>query len=298
MRLSKRIRAWLELLRAPNLMTVPGDPLAGYLLSGGVAMYGITRAVPLVLSSLCFYCFGLIMNDIADVEVDRAERPGRPFPSGRISLFAGKAMSAFFLVWGLAMAWLTSYDAGIVGSALALAIVAYNVLLKQRPIAGPVSMGACRGLSMMMGAAAGGGVDYRVALAIVGLTLYVAAFSAIARVEMQKVVIGLRKWLPASVLILMFTSIFYISLRAGADPVVLLKFAVPAVISVGLALMCGKRLMGANDIPGVIGAFIANMMLVQAGLCALSGTIGQIIGGLIACMVPAFLLLALRFHSS
>ena len=32
-----RLRAWLEILRVPNLPTVPGDPLAGVLLAAAAA---------------------------------------------------------------------------------------------------------------------------------------------------------------------------------------------------------------------------------------------------------------------
>lgn len=298
MKLPKKVQAWLQLLRLPNLMTVPGDPIAGYLLSGGVGAYGLSRVAPLALSSICFYCFGLIMNDLADLKVDREERPNRPLPSGAASVAAAKIVSVFFLIWGLAMAWLTSMDAGIVASALAVAIISYNVFLKHRAVAGPVSMGACRGLSLMMGAAAGGGVDFRVALAVAGLTLYVAAFSSIARQEMKAVVFGAVKWFPAAVLLLMFAAIFALSCRGGLDMAVMLKPAIPAVLAIGLGIMCGWRLVRPNDVPGVIGGFVANIMLVQAALCALAGPSGQVVAGLIACMIPLFVLLSLRFYSS
>lgn len=298
MTLVKRIRAWLELLRAPNLMTVPGDPIAGFLLSGGAAVSGLTHVMPVMLSSVCLYSFGLIMNDLADVETDRRERPMRPLPSGRISLSAGRLAAVFFLVWGLTMAWMTGRDTGIVAVALALAIVCYNVLLKNRPVSGPLSMGSCRGLSMMMGAAAGGGVDLRVALGIAGLTLYVAGFSAIAQGEMKRTSVGMRRWLPAFILVVMFTSLFAVSSGAVLEKSLLIKAAFPAMLAIALAVLCGKRAKCGADIPGVIGGFIANLMLVQAALCTLSGVAGQVAGAIIACMIPVFLLLSIKFYNS
>ena len=61
------LRTWLQLLRAPNLFTVPGDPLAGYLL----ACYGAVepRVLLPVFASLCFYSSGLLVNDLAFVVV-------------------------------------------------------------------------------------------------------------------------------------------------------------------------------------------------------------------------------------
>src|SRR5438067_12984617 len=76
-------RAWLQLLRLPNLFTVPGDPLAGFLLAwdGKRELSFLALAIAV---SLCFYGAGLLWNDLADRAVDRAERPQRPLPSGAV----------------------------------------------------------------------------------------------------------------------------------------------------------------------------------------------------------------------
>ncbi len=84
MLVSDRARAWLELLRPPNLFTVPGDVVAGWFLAGGSGAKAGTVAA-LAASSLCIYSAGLVINDLADVETDRRERPGRPIASGRVS---------------------------------------------------------------------------------------------------------------------------------------------------------------------------------------------------------------------
>ena len=43
---------WLQLLRAPNLFTVPGDPLAGFLLASGGVFDLRTVGVMLALNML------------------------------------------------------------------------------------------------------------------------------------------------------------------------------------------------------------------------------------------------------
>src|SRR5690242_3666498 len=74
------IRTWLQLFRAPNLLTVPGDPLAGYLLASfGSVDDKLSLAIG---ASLSFYAGGLLLNDLADLPEDRRERPNRPLPSG------------------------------------------------------------------------------------------------------------------------------------------------------------------------------------------------------------------------
>ena len=77
-----KLRAWLQLFRVPNLFTVPGDPLAGFLIATGGHLD--TRALCAVLASLAIYAAGLAMNDLADFAEDKSERPKRPLPSGAI----------------------------------------------------------------------------------------------------------------------------------------------------------------------------------------------------------------------
>ena len=47
------------------------------------------RWLPLAAASMVLYASGTALNDVFDCEIDRAERPGRPLPSGRIGLAHG-----------------------------------------------------------------------------------------------------------------------------------------------------------------------------------------------------------------
>src|SRR5204862_7712842 len=80
---AQRMKAWLQLFRFPNLFTVPGDPLAGFLIATGGRLD--SRALCAVFASLCIYAAGLAMNDLADFAEDLRERPKRPLPSAAIS---------------------------------------------------------------------------------------------------------------------------------------------------------------------------------------------------------------------
>ena len=92
------LRTWLQLFRAPNLFTVPGDPLAGYVL----ASYGALESDVFfaVGASVCFYAAGLLDNDLADLAEDRAERPARPLPSGAASPRAVRGAAGLLTVLG------------------------------------------------------------------------------------------------------------------------------------------------------------------------------------------------------
>ena len=94
-------KAWLALLRPPNLPTLPGDPLAGWCLAGGGDWPGVIAAAVAVL---LLYMAGLILNDVADIEIDRRERPDRPLPSGRVTRAAALRASlpgglSPFILW-------------------------------------------------------------------------------------------------------------------------------------------------------------------------------------------------------
>ncbi|NBV85120.1 MAG: hypothetical protein EBS01_02380 [Verrucomicrobia bacterium] len=80
---ANKAHTWLQLFRAPNLFTVPGDPIAGYLIA--YAGFFDTSIVFVTMASLAFYGAGLLLNDLIDIAEDRAERPNRPLPSGQVS---------------------------------------------------------------------------------------------------------------------------------------------------------------------------------------------------------------------
>ena len=100
---------------------------------------------------MVLYAAGTALNDVFDLEIDRAERPGRPLPSGRVSAAVGRLArrpgAAGRPGAGLASGSVVS---GIVAAILAGCILAYDAGLKHTPL-GPVFMGACRGLNLLLG---------------------------------------------------------------------------------------------------------------------------------------------------
>lgn len=188
-------RAWLELLRVPNLLTVPGDVLAGWLLASGGRVQS-----PLLLAlaaSLGLYAFGLVSNDIADFKTDTRERPQRPLPSKRISPLAAVGAAVALGCGAPLLAWLASGNAFDCAALLFLIIVLYNTMLKHSALAGPLTLGLCRGLNLLLGAAASIPVAsaglrhvdtahaWAVGTAAVVLMVYITAVSALARREVE-----------------------------------------------------------------------------------------------------------------
>ncbi|WP_308281230.1 SCO3242 family prenyltransferase [Cellulomonas sp. PS-H5] len=150
--LPARVRDHLELVRAPAVLTVLGDTVAG----ASAAGHPLTgRRAVLPLASACLYAGGMALNDWADHGVDAVERPERPIPSGRIA-----PRHALTVAGGLGAAGLALAAAGggrralAVAVPLAVAVWLYDARLKDT-IAGPAAMAACRGLDVLLGAGVG-----------------------------------------------------------------------------------------------------------------------------------------------
>jgi UbiA prenyltransferase family len=189
---------WLRLMRLPNVFTAIADVAMGYLF--------VERSVPnapqlacLIAASAALYIAGMVLNDVFDIDVDATERPFRPLPSGRISLPAARSLGFALLGVGLLLGWLAgfvpsesevSWRSGIVASLLAASIVAYDGFLKQSTL-GPLGMGLCRFLNVLLGSSVGTtAADFHLLgfgpgelLAATGIGVYIVGVTWFARSE-------------------------------------------------------------------------------------------------------------------
>lgn len=293
------IRAWLQLARPPNLLTVPGDPLAGFCLAGGAAAGGAwPAAAHAALAALLIYIGGLIGNDVADAEEDLRLSPWRPIPAGRIARRAAFAASALFAALGI----LTALPAGAAACGMAclaqLAVMLYNGLLKKRALAGALAMGACRGCSLLIGAAAADGLPAQTPalIAAAGLALYTAGVTRIAHRETEAARIGPARWLPCAALAAMFFLLFRFSGFAG------LVFPAPAAFAAAWSWIQGRKLAGVPQprvVGPAVGALIRGLLPVQAALISLRGDLPALLiaAGLLA-LWPLNAALAKRFAAT
>lgn len=182
-----RLRAMVQLLRLPNVFTAVADVAMGFLFTHAEAEPWPQLAL-LLATSCCLYLAGMALNDLFDRDIDAVERPGRPIPSGRISAVFARRLGFGLLAGGVATGILTSVltrDArsAVVAAALATTIVLYDSVLKHSPL-GPVAMGACRMLNVLLGMSAASdrwqAMHYIVAA---GLGVYIAGVTWFARSE-------------------------------------------------------------------------------------------------------------------
>lgn len=180
-----RFRAYLNLIRLPNLFTAAADPIAGALCAGASAT-DWHRLLAVGFAGVCLYAGGVVSNDVADAEVDARERPDRPIPSGRVSRTAAANISAACLLLGVAVGACSGWASACVALLLALCTVSYNFVTKGSKL-GPMNMGACRALNFALGAAALGGVSATgMALPVVALGAYTTSITWFARDEASR----------------------------------------------------------------------------------------------------------------
>lgn len=179
--------AWLRLVRLPNLLTIPGDILAGFLLAPAASSLDWGQFLFLALpAGLCLYAAGLILNDVFGYADDLRERPWRPLPAKQVTRENAVAV-ALVLLWVAAFA-AAFFDALPVAIPLILCLILYDIGLKRLPVLGPLLMGACRAGNLLLGAAAvGDGISTAPGPVIGAIVLgaYVAMVTHLARREAE-----------------------------------------------------------------------------------------------------------------
>jgi len=148
----QKLLTWLQLCRFAAVFTAMADIFLGYLLTHPGLESGRDFGL-LLASSSCLYLAGMVFNDVFDREVDALERPERPIPSGRVSVRGAVILGVLLLVAGSCVAFTVGTPSGLVAGLLVGCILLYDGLLKST-LLGPVLMGACRFLNVMLGASA------------------------------------------------------------------------------------------------------------------------------------------------
>ncbi|VAX40408.1 hypothetical protein MNBD_PLANCTO02-366 [hydrothermal vent metagenome] len=146
------LRDYLKLLRFPAVFTALADIFLGHLLLAR-NLQPIGAFCLLLVSSASLYLAGMVFNDIFDRKIDAQERSFRPIPSGAVSLKSAIVLGMVLLVMGVTSAFFVSLQSLSIALMLTVAILAYDGFLK-KTFLGPVAMGSCRFLNIMLGATA------------------------------------------------------------------------------------------------------------------------------------------------
>lgn len=293
-----RLRTWLQLFRAPNLFTVPGDPIAGYLISNA----GFTDASLLLVAgaSLCFYGAGLLLNDLVDLAEDKADRPSRPLPAGHASLQSVRRVHWLLNVVGILLLIGTgSTRAVLAGFATIAAVWSYNCLTKKVPVVGSLNMGLCRTLSMLTGALAGPSPFSIPIAALMAVTagLYIAAVTNLARFETKPFLALAPRFFPVLALLP--------GLALGVQNALYSPDKLPSALLFGVTLLGGlnllrRLLLRPNPLPPLIGAHIRLLLPFQAAACwfGASQSVGPAFAVTLLTLWPVSRMVSRRFYAS
>jgi 4-hydroxybenzoate polyprenyltransferase len=192
----KRLLPYAQLVRLPNTFTAMADIFLGAIATGLIFQRWYVF-VCLLLSSTMLYWSGMIWNDYFDIVQDRRERPSRPLACGIISMSSAWWLATGLMCGGVLFAFLAGFrtEAGewhlrfrplVIAGLLVVSILLYDGVLKAT-VAGPVMMGLCRFLNILLGLSIFGPAllpfwGWLMALVI---GLYVAGITWFARTEAQ-----------------------------------------------------------------------------------------------------------------
>tara|TARA_R110000764_G_scaffold3501_2_gene14616 strand:+ start:2056 stop:2955 length:900 start_codon:yes stop_codon:yes gene_type:complete len=157
--MKEKLMGFARLARPANLPTAAADILAGvaialYLKNIEVLKFlGDQSAdiLSLVFSSIALYAGGVVFNDVFDAELDAVERPERAIPSGLVPKREAVYFGIILMLIGITLAFKCSLMSGLISIALTIAILTYDAYFKQFSFSGPLNMGICRGLNLLMG---------------------------------------------------------------------------------------------------------------------------------------------------
>ncbi len=261
------LRTLLILGRVSNLPTVWTNLLAGYVIALGTGASAGTSAIAaaefavLLVAVSLHYTGGMFLNDAFDAGIDARQRANRPIPMGLAARDAVFLMGGAQLAAGAALLFTISAETGLLGVALAAAILLYDWLHKRTALA-PLIMGACRFLVYLTAGAAAGGApdDPRLLMAAFGLLLYTAGLTYAAKQE------ALNEIGSAWPLALLGAPVLIGGALAGGD---MLAFAILAALAVwsGFAVALFMR-RAPGDVPRGVVSLIAGMALYDAALIA------------------------------
>jgi 4-hydroxybenzoate polyprenyltransferase len=144
---------YLALTRPANVITAISDIIAGVSIAGALSKtpLPVTSIIFLAIATSFLYAGGIVFNDVFDLEIDKIERPERIIPSGKLTKKQAITFGLMLMIAGIFMSSLVSVFSGFTAVAIAFFALLYDKFAKHQLILGPLTMGFCRGLNLILG---------------------------------------------------------------------------------------------------------------------------------------------------
>ncbi|MEB8347140.1 UbiA-like protein EboC [Flavobacteriaceae bacterium KMM 6898] len=282
-------------MRPPNLPTAAADILAGGAIVGAFSQNRVLLPYDLILlvvASILLYAGGVVLNDVFDLKIDTLERPERPIPKGVVSLQTAAILGGSLLLLGVILSFICNNEAGLVALVLTSAILLYDALAKHHSFFGPLVMGGCRGLNLLLGMSLFGLPEgpnwYFILLPII----YIAAVTLISRGEVH----GNNKrniMLSGFLYLMVASAIFIIMLQDLNSFIKVIPFLIVFVFSIFRPLLKAFKINTPENIKKAVKSGVLSLVLMDAALASANST--WWVGLLIIVLLPLSLFLSKRF---
>jgi 4-hydroxybenzoate polyprenyltransferase len=138
----------------------------------------------LAFSLSCFYCGGMALNDLCDIEHDTVHQRYRPIPAGRISVRQARHVTLALFGCALASLLPAPHPAGFVAGVVLLAVIWFYDRFHKRQPTSVLAMAGARGLVYVVtGYALAGELSDGLWLAAGLQSAYVLLLTIVARRE-------------------------------------------------------------------------------------------------------------------
>lgn len=289
----KKLIGFLRLTRPANIVTAVSDILAGAAIAGYAGdMTGFPAVLILIVATIGLYGGGVVFNDVFDAALDRIERPERPIPSGLISEREGAFLGLSLLIVGVAAAFgLAPYPSGLIAFAIAGAALIYDKWSKHHPVLGPLNMGLCRGLNLLLGMSLLPQVLPAYGYFALVPIVYIAAITMISRGEVHG---GKSKTIlfAAFLYMVVIVSILYVSIGHGNSMYTIFFLVVLSALIYPPLLRAFRAPVGGN-IGRAVKAGVLALIVMNASWAAAFGALYMALA--IVLLLPVSILLARLF---
>lgn len=286
----EHVTAYLQLLRPANVVTALADVLAGFAVAGAsLTLQGGTAATEwsalgwLLAATAGLYGGGVVFNDVFDADLDASERSERPIPSGRASRRGASLFGGLLLAGGIGAASQVGITSAGLAALIAGGAVLYDARAKHHALLGPLTMGACRGANLLLGASA-------VPAALIGswyLALlpiaYIAAITAVSQGEVHG---GTSRtgYVALGLVIGVIGSLLLLGVRADYRALHAAPFALFLAIQVVPPFWRAARTPSPSNIRAAVKAGVVALIPLNAALAA--GFAGWPYGLLVLALLP------------
>jgi 4-hydroxybenzoate polyprenyltransferase len=262
---------YIRLMRLANVVTAVADVLAGIAISGYFAVNtDYWPVILLCISTMGLYSGGIIFNDVFDAGLDAIERPERPIPSGLVSRKEATLFGIFFFAIGLIAAAMFQLISFIMAVLIVVACLTYNRWAKHYAVWGPLNMGLCRGLNLLLG------VSILVPqlmqwwyLAFIPV-IYIASITVISRGEVHG---GNKKMLAFAALLYMIVVFSILVVSWSMQHIWLtLLFLIPFVFMIFRPLFAAMNIPTAPNVGKAVRAGVIALILLNAAWASAFGT--------------------------